>query len=765
MARKQPRRVARPASLPPEVEDKPEGPADPKTAAQEKVIDLAMKRWRRADEAGTNNRRRAYDDLEFLEPGGQWDARVKSQREGDGRPFLEFDHLSTTIAQITGDIRQMRPAIKAVPVDDRGDPDTAQMLAGLVRYVENRSDASSSYFAAADQQVAAGIGHWKVVTEYGSDTTFEQEIAVAPIPDGVGVRWDPDAVKPTREDARFCFVPFDMSREVYEEEYPDKAAAEVGDAHLASAGLSEWSTADMVRIAEYYTKTPIQKTLALMPDGEILDLTDKTSEKLAMAQQAGARIEERLGHKIERYLISATDVLEGPDLIPGSLIPVVPVLGVEQVIGKKRTLRGVVRKARDAQLAYNYARSTETEVVSLQPKAPFTGTEAMFKGYEDVWQTANTINHAFLPYNADPKAPGGKPERVQPPVPSAGLAALSAKASDDIKAVTGIYEASLGAPSNETSGRAIKARQQEGDVGSFVYISNFTRSVRHTGRIILGMVPAIYDTARTLRIVGDDGKEDLVQINQPQGVELDGAAERIENDVTVGAYDVGFEMGPSYTTKREAASDGITAFIQAAPQSAPIVLDLLAKAQDWPMADKIAQRIRAMLPPQIQAQEAQEEGKPPPPPPPPSPEQQAAAAAEQHKQQLEAGRQQIDLAKLDVERERIQAEMTKVQGEIARAAAEAQARTAPTQPGQPDTRLEDIAVAVQHLSQIVATILEELPPPAPDAPPMPGDGPPAGGSTMPGRLPADLSGAPQGALSFDPSALGQPGAPTMGAPA
>jgi len=772
MARKQPRRVERPASLPPEVEEKPARPADPQAEANAKVIDVAMKRWLRADEAGRINRELAYADLEFLEPGGQWDVRIRQQREADGRPCLEFDHLSTTISQITGDIRQMRPAIKAVPINDRGDPDTAEMLAGMIRYIENRSDAASTYFAGADQQVAAGIGHWKVITEYGSDSTFEQEIAVAAIPDGIGVRWDPDAVKPTREDAKFCFVPVDMSREVYEETYPDKPAAEVGDSELSKAGLAEWSTHDVVRVAEYYTKTPVQKTLALMPDGEIIDLTDDDPDALEAVEQAKAagqpvRVEKRQGHRVERYLISATDVLDGPDLIPGPMIPVVPLLGVEQVIGKRRTLRGVVRKARDAQLAYNYSRSTQTEVVALQPKAPFTGTEKMFKGYEDVWQTANTVNHPFLPYNPDPTAPGARPERTQPPVASAGLAELTREAADDIKAVTGIYEASLGAPSNESSGKAIKARQQQGDVGSFVYISNFTRAVRHTGRIILGMVPHIYDTARTLRIVGEDGKEDVVQINQPQGLEEDGVAERIEHDVTVGAYDIGFEMGPSYTSKREAAADGITAFIQSAPQSAPIVLDLLAKAQDWPMADKIAKRIRTMLPPQIQAEEAQESGEPPPPPPPPSPEQQAAAAAEQQKQQLEAGRQQIDLQKLDVERQRIQAEMAKVQGEIQRAAAEASAHVAgPAQPGQPDTRLEDIATAVQHLSQIVATILEELPAPAaPDGPPSPENGPPAPEPSPPGPMPADLSQPPQGGFSFDPSALGQPGAEMMSQPA
>lgn len=769
MARKQPRRVERPTSLPPEAEEKPARSADPKADAEAKVIQVATKRWQRADEADKDNRLEAYADLEFLQvPGAQWTEDAKKRR-GD-RPCLEFNRLPTTIAQITGDIRQMRPAVKVVPVDSRGDVKTADVIAGMVRYVENRSDAPAAYFTGADQQVAAGIGHWRVETEYASDSTFEQEIRISGIPDGIAVRWDPDAKSPTREDARFCFVPVDMSRDVFEETYPDATAAEMGDAELARTGLTEWATNDTVRVAEYWTKTPVKKTLALMPDGEILDLTDKGeeghAEKLAMAQGANARIEKRDGHKIERYLITANEVLEGPTPWPGRYIPIVPAIGIEMQVGRRRLRRGVVRLAKDAQRAYNYSRSTQTEVVALQPKAGFVGTEKQFKGYEHIWETANTENHPFLPYNADPQAGTAVPQRQTPPVASAGLAELTREAAEDLKAVTGVYDASLGARSNETSGTAIRARQQEGDVGSFVYIVNFTRAVRHTGSIVVDLIPHIYDTERTLRIIGEDGKVDLVQINQAQGLATDDVAEKIQNDVTVGAYDVAMEMGPSYTTRREAALDGMIQLVSAAPQIAPLVLDLLAQAQDWPLADKIAKRIRTMLPPQIQAEEAQEEGKPPPPPPPPSPEQQAAAAAEEHKQQLEAGRQQLDLAKLDVERQRIQAEMAKVQAEIDRAATEAQARAAgPAQPGQPDTRLEDIAQAVQHLSQIVATILEELPPPEQGAPPVPGNGPPAPEPPPMGAMPMDPSQPPPGGFSFDPSALGQPSAEMMGQPA
>ncbi|MBB5762410.1 hypothetical protein HNR01_002030 [Methylorubrum rhodesianum] len=758
---------------------------DAKGDALDKVLDVAKKRWRRADEFDRQNRADAYEDLDFLEtPGAQWTEEAKQMREG--RPCLEFNRLPTTIAQITGDIRQMRPAIKVVPVDSRGDPETADVIAGMVRYVENRSDAPSAYFAAADQQVGAGIGHWKVITEYGSDTTFEQEIRIVGVPDGVGVRWDPDAVLPTREDAKFCFVPVDMSRDVYEETYPDHPAAEIGDTDLTRAGMAEWAGADMVRIAEYFTKTPVEKTLALMPDGEILDLTDEAAddhaEKLALieaakVQGARVRVEKRPGHRVERYVISANAVLDGPTEIPGRFIPVVPVVGVEMTIGKRRARRGVIRFAKDAQRAYNYARSTQTEVVALQPKAPFVGTVEMFKGYEDLWATANTENHPFLLYNPQPGMPGLRPERSQPPVASSGLAELTREAAEDMKAVTGVYDASLGARSNETSGKAIQSRQREGDVGSFVYIVNFSRSIRHTGAIVCGMIPHVYDTARTLRIVGEDGKVDLVQINQVAGLADDGQPlDKIKNDVTVGAYDVAMEMGPSYTTRREAALDGMVTLIQAAPQLAPVVLDLFAKAQDWPMADKIAKRIRTMLPPQIQAQEAQESGEPPPPPMPPSPEQQAAMQAQERQQQIEAGRQELDMAKLAVDREKLEADVLKIQAEIEKARIDAQARILEAGRTQPamhddvhnpgresvsaaDPRLDAIGAAVAQLSEVVSMILEEMS--AVEAPPPP---PPPEPEPPPAALPTDFIEAPPGAFSFDPGAMGLPAPEMMGQP-
>jgi len=244
--------------------------------------------------------------------------------------------------------------------------------------------------------------------------------------------------------------------------------------------------------------------------------------------------------------------------------------------------------------------------VALQPKAPFLVTETNVAKYQSTWEQANTKNFPYLPYEPDTRNGGAAPQRVQPPVSSQGILDGLAMAREDLRAVIGIYDAGLGRPSNERSGKAILARQREGDVGSYLYIDNFARAVRQTGNIINDLIPHVYDTERTIRIMGEDGKIDVMAINKMQGIDPASGETVFAHDITAGSYDVVATMGPSYTTRREEAKDGMTSFIQAAPQTAPLVLDLIAKAQDWPMADDIAKRMRATLPPKILQLEAME---------------------------------------------------------------------------------------------------------------------------------------------------------------
>jgi hypothetical protein len=611
----------------------------------------AMKRYERGYDRERENMDQAYQDLEFR-AGDQWDSQAEKCRREESRPVLSVNQIPQFVRQVTGDMRMARPGIKVVPVDSRGDKETGEILAGMIRYVESRSDAQYAYMVGGDSQVTAGIGHWQVVTEYAEESTFNQELRIMAVEDGVSVVWDPDSVLPTREDAAYCFVPVDLTRAAFEEKYPDCSPSDWG--LLNTPAYAGWVTGDTVRVARYWEKRIEKRLLALNPDGSIDDLTDDDGTKMAEAQAKGARIEKRDGACIYHSLVCAGEVLEEPKKWPGRYIPVIPALGEEVRIGKKLFRHGLVRFAKDPQRMYNYYCSAQTEVVALQPKAPWLVTEKMVEENEGQWETANSRNYPYLVYKPDPSAPQSKPERMPPPVSSQGINDGMMRAGEDLQRVTGIYLSSLGAQSNETSGKAINARDRQADVGTFVYLDNFARAIRHTGKILIDLIPHIYDTERMIRVVGEDGKVDLVEINKTvQQPIMEGMEQpHVLHDVTIGAYDVVLDSGPSYTTKREEAKEGMIEFLRTNPDAGPLIVDLVAKAQDWPLADEIAERLETVLPPQILAQiqsKKSPEDQQKSAPPPPSPEEQAKAQLEMRDAEAEVAKKEQEAKKLMLE--------------------------------------------------------------------------------------------------------------------
>lgn len=663
------------------------------------LVREALQRYQDGRERDRENIDDGYEDLAFRADGrNQWPEEIKREREAEGRPIIAVNKIPQFVRQVTGDMRQMRPAIKVVPVDDRGDRETAETMAGMIRYIENRSDAQQQVYApATDSQVCAGIGHWMVGTEYAGATTFNQEIRISLIEDGLGVVWDPDAVMLTREDAMWCHVPVDMSLTAYKAKWPD--AAEDPFPSIDSKWYEGWFSDDSIRVSMYFVKKPTKRLLLLSSDGSVIDLTDEPNrdEIVEAAAQAGDRAEWRDSVKVCSYLISASAVLDGPTEIPGTLIPVVPVIGEEVRVGRRIYRQGIVRPLKDPQRMYNYFRSAQTETVALQPKAPFIGTQKNFERYESRWNSANAKNWPYLVYDPDQQNGGAMPQRVAPPVSSQGINEGVLQAADDMKAVSGIYDASLGARSNETSGVAINARQREGDTGTYLFLDNFALALKHTGRIIIGMIPEVYDTERMIRIVGEDGKMDLAHINKAAMIN---GQEIVLNDMTSGSYDVALDTGPSYTTKREQAKTGMLEFVKMVPQAAPIIGDLVAKAQDWPLADEIGKRLELVLPPPIQAAiraekgegDAGEDGMPPPQADP------AAAMAMQAKQQEMAAEQaklaaDVEKAQLDVQAKEIDLRMKEIE------LAEKQAAAAQALP--PDQLIQAIAPALEMLAEQV----------------------------------------------------------------
>lgn len=557
------------------------------------ILRQARARMKEAMDADRENRREDLDDLEKL-VGLQWPEEIKRERDAENKPCLTLNRLPQTVRQVTGDIRRMNPAINIIPADDEATADTAEIIEGLVRHIEYRSDASSVYEQTAENAAACSIGWFRILTEWESPDSFDQEIRIKRIRNVFSVYSDPAAEMPTREDQGYCFITSNMSADEFAATYPNASTSSF-DRDAETDGIEDWREGDDIVVAEYYWKEPVERTIVMLADGRIVDKSETVAPMFIIKER---KVDD---HKIMWAKINGTDVLEGPIEQPCRTIPVIAVTGEEWHVASRVYRSSVIRYAKDAQQMYNYWRSSQVEFASLQPKAPYLITAKQVAGLETFWNEANTKNRPYLPYNPDPNAP--PPQRATPPISSQAMFEQVAQAAEDIKATTGIYDAALGQRSNETSGVAIRQRQMESDVSTSIYADNMAKAITCAGRIIVEMIPKIYDTPRILRIVKKDGEEQQVPVN---GRVIQDGQEIPVNDLRIGRYDVRVSVGPNYSTRRQEVAEGMLGFIQAVPGAASVTSDLIAKAMDWPDADQFAERLKKMLPPGVADDEDQD---------------------------------------------------------------------------------------------------------------------------------------------------------------
>lgn len=603
------------------------------------ILDLARKRAKLAADADGENRRMALDDLTALS-GDQWPTDIREAREDDGRPILTINRLPQFVRQVTGDIRNVNPAIVIHPSDSEADDDGAEIIEGIVRQIQYESEASSVYERAAESAAQCGMGYFRVLTDYVDDKTFDQKICIKTIHNPFSVYFDPEARMPTREDAKWAMVTEVMSKEAFEDAYPGKSHADVETS--TGDGMEFWRVEGSVVVAEYFWIETTEAKIWLLPDGQAVE---KVPEGLKTVRD---RMVQR--KKVMWAKISGVDVLEGPREFPADYIPVISVMGEEIDLGRKVYRSSVIRHAIDPQRLYNYWRSAQTEIIALQPKAPFLVTPKQVAGLETIWSEANTSNRSYLPFNPDEKNPGA-PQRSTPPISSPGMTEEVLLAADDMKATTGVYDAALGNRSNEQSGRAIRARQLESDISTSIYVDNMSKAVAHCGRVIVSMLPRVYDTERRLMTMSKTDKQEPVIVNRAMLSE-DGPV--IENNLGVGRYDVRVAVGPNYSTARAETAESMMQFIQSFPAAAPIIGDIMAESMDWPKADVVADRLRKTLPPGLSEEE-------------PDPAQaQAAQAQQQQMQQM----QSIALREAEAKARKAEADAQKAEAEALKARAE-----------------------------------------------------------------------------------------------
>lgn len=595
----------------------------PSKGGSEDILTVARSRMTMAISAYSQTRESELDDLRFYagSPDNQWQwpadvLQTRGAVQGqtiNARPCLTINKLPQHVKQITNEQRMNRPGIKVIPADDKGDVEVADVYNGVIRHIEYISDADVAYDTACENQVSYGEGYIRVLTEYCDEDTFDQDIKIGRIRNSFSVYMDPLIQDPTGSDARWCFITEDMTKAEYERLYPNAAPINtLMSLGVGDQSISQWISENTVRIAEYFYVEYEKATLNLYPGN--VTAFDGTPEDKSLRMMFGKPLRSRPSDrkKVKWCKINGYEILEERDWA-GSYIPVVRVIGNEFEVDGRVYVSGLVRNAKDAQRMYNYWVSQEAEMLALAPKAPFIGYGGQFEGYEQQWKTANTQNWPYLEVNPDVTDGQGAvlplPQRAQPPMASSGLLQAKAGASEDIKSATGQYNASLGMTSNERSGKAILARQREGDVGTYHYVDNLARAIRHVGRQLVDLIPKIYDTERIARIIGEDGEPSTVKMNPMQeepvkkivnqeGIVID----KIYNP-SVGKYDVRVITGPGYATKRQEALESMAQLLQGNPQLWTVAGDLFVKNMDWPGAQDLAKRFQKTLDPKVLADE------------------------------------------------------------------------------------------------------------------------------------------------------------------
>jgi hypothetical protein len=574
-------------------------------------IEEAKDFLRLCNDSDSNNRAEALDDVRFA-AGDQWPVDVQNSRVLEARPCLTINKVDAYIRQICNQQRQQRPRIKVHGMNNESDAKIAEIITGITRHIENQSDADAAYDHAFEYCVKMGWGYWRITTDYVRDDSFDQEIYIKPVENPFTVYFDPNSVLPDGSDAEKVLVTTVVSKAVFRKMYPNAEFDQGFSSRGTGDTESEWVTKEDIRIAEYFYTERYKTKIYQLSDGTTVK--EKELPPKDIMEAAGITIidsRETWLKRIKWCKLTAMEILEEGEWA-GKFIPIVPVYGQEVRVDDKHKKFGLVRMAKDPQRMINYWSTALTETVALAPKAKWLLAEGQDEGHENEWAMANIKAMPVLRYKQTDSEgrPAQMPQRLQPEPPPAGIMTNLQSLNNDLQAVVGIFDPSQ-LPQGMMSGKALQGQQQQTDMTNFHYYDNLTRSIRHTGRIILDLIPKIYDRERVMRIIGDDGKPELVTINQRGEDEF--GVEKVLNDVTVGEYDVVMETGPGYNSKRQEAVDSMIQMLSVDPQLMQQAGDLIFRNMDFPGAEIIADRLAAVnpmaqiddkskVPPQVQMQ-------------------------------------------------------------------------------------------------------------------------------------------------------------------
>lgn len=584
----------------------------PNSEEHEEIIKEAKTRFEYALSYESETRKLFLQDVKFAnadsDNGYQWPQEIKSDRDLDDRPVLTINKTRQHNLQIINDAKQNKPGVTIRPVGNEATYESAEIFEGVIRHIEYISNAQAAYDRATEYQVEGGVGYWRILTDYANDNSFDQEIFIRPIRDMLSVLIDPDTLESDKSDMRWAFVFDDMPNEVFKTKYPQYKNL-VGTSAI-NVNMDQWCTKDHTRVAEYYRVVEKEDELLAFNDSagkQHIMLKSDVPKELRADVLADETLKTRkvITRKVEWKKLAANKVIEEKDW-PGVYIPIVQITGSERIIEGKLDRKGHTRNLKDPQRIYNYWASSAVEVVCLQGKAPYIAPARAIEGYEEYWNNANTVNYSVLPYN-DVSEDGQTivaPERSAPPVMAPAYIQGLQISAQDMEYVSGQFEATFGQPGNETSGKAIDARQRRGDRATYHFIDNLGLGIRYTGKILIDLIPKIYDTERVIKMMGEDGVETEVLID-PEAkeaylMEQKTTSEKVKTifNPNVGKYAVEADVGPGYATKRQEAWNAFTQIVSQNQALTNVIGDLMFENADFPGAKELAKRMRRMVPKQ-----------------------------------------------------------------------------------------------------------------------------------------------------------------------
>lgn len=584
------------------------------------------------------NRYEMIDDLRFS-AGEQWDPVVLQQRKG--LPCLVINTIPQFTAQLVGDWRESRKAIKVIPSNEQ-DNDLADIREDIVRNIEMESRADRSYDQAFESMVQCGDGAFKVTVEYAKDDVFDQDIFIRPIEDVLSVVWDRFSVDPTGRDAQRVFVDDRIPKDEFSRKWPEAAGSDLlQEDKIDRITMAGWQDEESYRVTEYWRMIEREKTLALFESGQIYEVDESNTEDLI--QKHGPPVKTRVVwcRYAQMHYCSGAAILAGPYEYRLNRLPIIRMSGRVVNVAGRRVRYGLVRFMKDPSRLKNFWRSIAAEQLGYAPKAQWLATQSAIEGRQEAFRKAHLTRDPLLIVN-DEAVIGQNIQRIEPPAPQNAIFQEVAMNTQDMKDVSGIQDASLGIRSNETSGKAIMNRQHEGDIASQTYYDNSDAALLEAGDVVNQLIPQIYDGTRVMRLIGKDESIKFRRVNDPMDPN--------SIDLSAGKFDVALTTGTSYTTQREAAAQAMMDAVQVWPQLMEIAGDLVAKAQMWPGAEELAERLSKTVPQQFLSPEEQKKNGGPPPIPP-----QVVQQMQQAIQQLQAENQQlktdktIDFKKLEIE--------------------------------------------------------------------------------------------------------------------